>query len=444
MSERNGSDALDPVRDAIQTRHPRIADEIEGAISTLRKLRELTGPGAPDLSNVADPVGPPGVASILATNAVGMAGPATASLAGTEADLAGPHDVPDFAAGTSFSRYQIVRPLGRGAMGAVYLAYDTQLHRHVALKTPFLGNSRTTVERFYREARTAAQLRSPHLCPIHDVGQVGGVHYLSMAFIDGEPLTQAITGGKLRDLAVVTEVIRKIALGLQKAHEHGIIHRDLKPDNVMIDQDGEPVVMDFGLARRVDDETQITVAGKIHGTPAYMSPEQVEGDPTKVGPPSDIYSLGVVLYQILTGRMPFQGSLVSVLRQIGTTDPPRPSTINPELGADHRLEWICLKMMAKSPEGRFPSMAAVASAVAGQAADGAEPPEPTLWGRIWSRLRARRDRQAKRPAPPSERPPENPPPVPNRGSSHAPPAAAPGQSAPASPWQATEQMTIER
>ena len=138
--------------------------------------------------------------------------------------------LPVLQASTTFGRYQIVRMLGKGAMGAVYLAYDTELHRHVAIKTPFLGTSTQTIERFYREARAAAQLRSPYLCPIYDVGKVGDVHYLSMAFIDGVPLAKVMADGKLKTIGEIITIVSKVARGLQKAHELGIIHRDLKPE----------------------------------------------------------------------------------------------------------------------------------------------------------------------------------------------------------------------
>src|SRR5262249_39408667 len=151
------------------------------------------------------------------------------------------------------------------------------------------------------------------------------------------------------------------------------------------DHDGEPVVMDFGLARRVDGEIQITMQGRVLGTPAFMSPEQVEGDPEKMGPPTDIYSLGVVLFPMLTRPLPFQGPLASVLRQIGSLAPPRPSTINPALASDPRLEQICLKMMAKLPADRFPSMAAVAGALEALGAREAERVErASAWRRVWS------------------------------------------------------------
>jgi serine/threonine protein kinase len=248
-------------------------------------------------------------------------------------------------------------------MGAVYLAYDTQLQRYIALKTPFLGTSPLIIKRFYREARAAAQLRSPYLCPIYDVGQIGGVHYLSMAYIDGQPLSRWIAQRKLADAPAVMEVVRKIAKGMHKAHEQGIIHRDLKPDNIMMDKDGEPIIMDFGLARRVDDNIQVTTPGRILGTPAYMSPEQVDGKPAGIGTASDIYSLGVVFYEMLTLRLPFEGSLTSVLRQIGSKDPAKPSSLVPTLGEGSHAERVCLKMMAKSPADRYPTMAAVVEAL---------------------------------------------------------------------------------
>jgi serine/threonine protein kinase len=296
--------------------------------------------------------------------------------------------VPTLEAGESFGRYQITRPLGCGAMGAVYLAYDSQLHRYVALKTPFLGRSRDVIERFYREARATSQLRSPQLCPIYDVGEISGIHYLSMAFIEGQPLEQAIAEEKYKDPVDAARLVQKIARGLQKAHEQSVVHRDLKPENIMIDGDGEPIVMDFGLARRLDDDIQHTAPGRLLGTPAYMSPEQVTGDPTQIGPATDIYSLGVVLYKLLTGQIPFQGSLTSVLHQIGSVEPPRPSTTNPALAAESPLELICLKMMAKSPADRFPSMAAVADAlnpiISNEQVVATSQGKPSALKRLWS------------------------------------------------------------
>jgi serine/threonine protein kinase len=363
MTEEGQSRVPESVRNVIQSHHPGIADEIEVAIRTLRKLKEIAGPAAPAAAHSAEVNGTDHAsadATAAFTLASGTQRPGGPSIAATEVEPVRARGVPALGTSSSFGRYQIVRLLGKGAMGAVYLAYDTQLHRHVALKTPSLENTPLTIERFLREARSAAQIRSPYLCPIYDVGQIGGVYYLSMAFIDGQPLSRVIAQGLLKTVGDIAGVTRKIARGLQKIHEHGIIHRDLKPDNVMIDEESEPIVMDFGLARRFDDEAQVTMSGVIVGTPGFMSPEQVDGDPRKIGPATDIYSLGVVLYQMLTSRLPFQGNLTAILRQIGTDPPPRPSEFNAELGKDSALEQICLKMMAKSALERYSSMADVA------------------------------------------------------------------------------------
>jgi serine/threonine protein kinase len=379
----------DPFRSAVQTSHPQIADEIEGAIKTLRKLKEIAKPegraaSAPDAGDEAP-------ATIAMTKALEPL-PARSAALDTRAfaaTLAGPcisDEIPLLQASTTFGRYQIVRMLGRGAMGAVYLAYDTELHRHVAIKTPFLGKSTQTIQRFYREARAAAQLRNAYLCPIYDVGKVGDVHYLSMAFIDGVPLTRVLAERRLKTIGEIVNIVSKIARGLQKAHEIGIVHRDLKPENIMVDADGEPIILDFGLARRVDDDLQVTLPGKIVGTPAFMSPEQVDGDQAKVGPSTDIYSLGIVLYTMLTGQLPFKGSLTSILSQIGTVVPAKPSAINPDLGEDSPVDRICMKLVAKSPADRFASMAEVAAAL--EALSGKETETPITRAPALGRLKS--------------------------------------------------------
>jgi serine/threonine protein kinase len=376
---------VESLRSAIQSQHPAIAHEIEGAINTLRKLQEIAGP-----PGAARPPGPDaGEPSAVATSAGSLAPPAAESTdpMRATADAGAPaarRPVPVLAAGDTFGRYQVVRQLGRGAMGAVYLAYDCQLQRHVALKTPVLSGGSRGFDRFFREARAAAQIRSPYVCPVFDAGQIGDVHYLSMAFIDGQPLSRAIAERRLGDAAAVARVTQKIARGMQKAHEHGIIHRDLKPDNIMLDADGEPIVMDFGLARRLDDDIRLTAPGSILGTPAYMSPEQVDGNPDQVGSATDVYSLGVVLFEMLTGRVPFRGSFASVLRQVVSDQPPRPSSVNPALGRASPLERICLTMMAKAAADRYPSMARVVEAL--DEAFPREPPPPAAGRSLWQRL----------------------------------------------------------
>ncbi|MFN0055065.1 MAG: serine/threonine protein kinase [Planctomycetales bacterium] len=287
---------------------------------------------------------------------------------------------------TVFGRYKIVRLLGAGAMGAVYLAEDTQLGRQVALKMPHLGTHKdaTRLERFYREARIAATLHHPHICPVYDVGECQGTHFISTAFVQGKPLTHWIRPQKLLSERVAASLVRKVALALHEAHTHGVIHRDLKPANIMIDQRGEPIVMDFGLARQANcvDQPQITQAGAILGTPSYMAPEQVQGDGSSAGASADIYALGVILYQLLTSRLPFEGSVVSVLAQIATQTAPPPSTHRPGLSSE--LEKICQTAMARQAGDRFGSMVEFANALgrflrasaAGTSAAGRDPSTP--------------------------------------------------------------------
>jgi tetratricopeptide (TPR) repeat protein/predicted Ser/Thr protein kinase len=262
-----------------------------------------------------------------------------------------------------FGRYHIVRKLGQGGMGAVYLALDTQLDRPIALKIPsFRAEDGPEVrERFLREARAAATLEHPHICPVHEVGEVNGMPYLVMTFIEGKPLSTVIEGGKPLPQRTAAAVVRKLALALQEAHGRGIIHRDLKPSNIMINQRREPVLMDFGLARRLKEDAPLTRPGAILGTPAYMPPEQVKGAVTTLGPAGDIYSLGVILYELVTGRPPFQGPVTAMLLQILTQTPPPPSTFRRDL--DARLEKICLKAMARNPEERYRTMGEMAAAL---------------------------------------------------------------------------------
>lgn len=241
---------------------------------------------------------------------------------------------------------------------------DTQLSRQVAIKVPSFGGeqSEELLQRFYREARSAATLRNPHICPVYDVGEIDGQHYISMAYIDGHPLSDVIKANGPQPERHVLLLVRKLALALQEAHNQGVIHRDLKPGNVMVDARGEPVVMDFGLACQLREGSErLTHSGVILGSPAYMSPEQLEGSSTKVTPASDQYALGVMLYELLTGVLPFRGSISAVISQIVTKPAPSPRLLRPEL--DPRVDELCLKMLSKTPGDRFASMKAVADRV---------------------------------------------------------------------------------
>ncbi|MEX0701962.1 MAG: serine/threonine-protein kinase [Planctomycetales bacterium] len=274
-----------------------------------------------------------------------------------------------------FGRYRLLELLGQGAMGAVYLAHDMRLDRRVALKFPKLEGSdpAEALARFQREARAAAQVQHPHICPIFDVGEIDGVSYISMAFVEGRTLAAWIRSPGPPSQRDAARLARKLALALAEAHERGVVHRDLKPSNVLIDPRGEPVVTDFGLARTLHGESgaQLTQAGAMLGTPSYMAPEQVDPAWGEVGPATDVYALGAVLYEMLAGRPPFQGSAASVIGQIVSRDPARPSTVAARV--DPRLEAYCLAMMAKRPMSRPASMreaAAALDAIAARLDDG--------------------------------------------------------------------------
>ena len=278
-------------------------------------------------------------------------------------------------------RYRIIKKLGAGMMGNVYLAEDTQLDRRVALKTPKITETEDPafIKRFYREARSAARISHPNICQVYDVGEHGGVHYISMAYIDGHQLTDFIDPDKPLPERDIVKIVRKLALALAEAHQNGIVHRDLKPANIMVDHRGEPIIMDFGLARQTkqDADMRVTKTGQVMGTPAYMSPEQVEGDTRKIGPASDVFALGVILYEMLTGELPFTGSLTTVLKNIVSAPPPRPSAKRPDV--DRALEEICVKMMAKRVQNRYASMQQVADACAALLGESAE---DTSWGKL--------------------------------------------------------------
>ncbi|MBX3450663.1 MAG: serine/threonine protein kinase [Planctomycetaceae bacterium] len=256
-----------------------------------------------------------------------------------------------------FGRYQLLKALGRGGMGAVFLAHDTQLDRTVALKVPFLDaqESDSGEQRFFREARAAATIEHPHVCPVFDVGTIDGMPFLTMPYINGETLSQKLKGGWRPSRRDVARLGMMIADGLALAHRRGVIHRDVKPGNILLDEKNKPLLTDFGLARRhrlLDGE--LTRSGQIVGSPLYMSPEQASGDQNLIGPASDQYSLAIVMFELLTGRPPFRGSLLDVLDQIRQNDIPRISEVRGD--APDQLDAIVAKATSRAIRDRYGSM----------------------------------------------------------------------------------------
>lgn len=267
----------------------------------------------------------------------------------------------------NLGRYQFKEELGRGGMGAVYLARDTHLQRDVAIKVPRFGEEATqkSIARFYQEARSAANLSHPNICQVFDVGEIDSTHYIAMALLKGRPLSHYVQSGKPTSPRTAATIVRKVALGLHEAHVHGIIHRDVKPANIMIDHRNEPIVMDFGLAVAHESgiESRLTQDGDLLGSPAYMSPEQLQGNLEVIGPRSDVYALGVVLYELLAGQLPFsgEGSTVAMIGRILSERPQPLSSVRPDL--EPTIVRICEKAMRGEPSKRYESMDAFANAL---------------------------------------------------------------------------------
>jgi len=267
----------------------------------------------------------------------------------------------------TFGDFELLEELGRGGMGVVYKARQRSLKRIVALKMILRGELATPADhaRFQAEAEAAAHLTHPNIVPVYGAGEVDGQAYFSMRHIEGQTLLALMAGGPLRPHEAA-RYLAAVARAVQYAHERGVLHRDLKPSNVLIDPQGQPHVTDFGLAKRVatattlPPETGLTLSGAILGTPAYMAPEQVSNRRGKPCPASDVYSLGVILYEMLTGRPPFQGATpMDTLFLVLDQDPVRPRLLNPKVDPD--LELICLKCIQKEPSLRYGSAAELAA-----------------------------------------------------------------------------------
>lgn len=254
-----------------------------------------------------------------------------------------------------FGDYELVEKIAQGGMGIVYKARQISLNRIVAVKMILSGQlaSKDDVQRFQIEAEAAARLDHPNIVPIYEVGKHEDQHYFSMGYVEGDSLAAMIRSKSIERLTAI-KLFKTVTEAISYAHAKGVIHRDLKPSNILLDAEGQPRVTDFGLAKQVESDSDLTATGQILGTPSYMSPEQADGSATAIGPLADVYSLGAVLYELLSGRPPFQASTaVGTLKQVMEREPDSLRDLDPNIPRD--LETICLKCLQKSPQSRYDS-----------------------------------------------------------------------------------------
>jgi len=329
-----------PDREQLITEHPDATDELRSFFADRDQFKKLAGPLRADEADVA-----------AARQAVAM----MPTLA--------PGEAPASAAGNTlryFGDYELLEEIARGGMGVVYKARQKSLNRVVAVKMILAGKlaGSSDVDRFYAEAQAAASLQHPNIVAIHEVGEHDGQHYFSMDFIEGTSLAALVRENPL-PARKAARYVEQIARAIEYAHQKGTIHRDIKPSNVLIDAADEPRVTDFGLAKRIEGDSALTGTGQVLGTPSYMPPEQAGGQRGEVGPASDVYSLGAVLYESLVGRPPFRAETpLDTLLQVLEVEPVSPRLLNPKLPKD--LETITLKCLQKAPRARYPTAAALA------------------------------------------------------------------------------------
>ena len=261
---------------------------------------------------------------------------------------------------SEFGDYELLEEIGRGGQGVVYRTHQKSLNRIVALKVIGLGpwTTETHLKRFRREAEAAASLEHPGIVPIHEVGERDGQCYFSMKFVEGGQVDEVFKHEPL-SIRRAVELVAKVARTVHYAHEHGILHRDIKPGNILLDQHGEPHLTDFGLARLVEADSTVTGTLDVLGTPSYMAPEQAAGNNTEISRNTDVYGLGAVLYQLLTGHPPFAGGTTyETVKLLLETEPRPPRQLNPKIDRD--LSTICLKCLDKDPQRRYSSALALA------------------------------------------------------------------------------------
>jgi serine/threonine protein kinase len=330
--------ALD--RNELFRRHPELAPELRAFFADHDALKQLARPGKP----IADTPLRARVDGDAPTLAPGEVAPPSARLGMIR----------------YFGDYELLEEIARGGMGVVYKARQVKLNRLVAVKMILAGQlaGEADVHRFHSEAEAAANLKHPHIVAIHEVGEHEGQHYFSMDYIDGSSLADLVRENPL-PARRAARYVAQVAEAIHYAHEKGTVHRDLKPSNVLIDANDEPHVTDFGLAKRLTGGSDLTGTGQVLGTPSYMPPEQAAGKRGEVGPLSDVYSLGAILYELLAARPPFRAEtpLDTVLQVLGS-EPASPRLLNVNVPKD--LETICLKCLHKEPRRRYASAAELA------------------------------------------------------------------------------------
>lgn len=294
--------------------------------------------------------------AVMLARAVGShAGASLSEAAADPAPRLAPLELP-----FQFGDYELLEEIGRGGMGVVYRARQISLGRIVAVKMLLGGQWASSADqtRFRAEAEAAARLEHPHIVPVYEVGDCDGHAFFSMKYVAGQTLSQRLAAGPMPPRQAA-HILSLVAQAIDFAHQQGVLHRDLKPSNILLDEVGQPLVTDFGLAKRFHDPVNLTRSGSVLGTPAYMPPEQASGNRGQMGVTSDVYSLGSILYHMLTGRPPFEAaSPMEVVLKVLEQDPPLPRVIDPKVDRD--LEMVVLRCLQKPPDLRYASAAALA------------------------------------------------------------------------------------